>query len=84
MIMAFLNLVLTCVITATIRKREKLENNSDQDSILKDILDQKQELRIKRHQINVLTVGLFIYSVLFVTLAIIAEVKIYEEENNFI
>jgi hypothetical protein len=83
MIMAFLILVLTCIITATLRRREKLEDNLDQNSFLKDILDQKEQMRIKKHQINILAVGLFIYAILFVTLAIIAEVKVYEEENNF-
>ena len=72
--LSLLNLVLTIVIIKEFKANER-QNTSreDDDEIIKLALCQKRDFKMKRHQIRILALGLFLYAAVFATLSIIAD-----------
>lgn len=77
-ILALLNLILTIVIIRQFKTREGRELSDQEDEIMNEFLKQKQDAKLKRFQIRMLSRGLFIYTTLFGILSIIGDLFVFD------
>lgn len=82
--MAMLNLVLTVFIIREFKAKERSQLLSpEQRQVLNDMLNQQKDAQVKRFQITVMSIGLFIYTLLFVILSVLGDQLIYINESAF-
>jgi hypothetical protein len=48
-------------------------NNKEKEMVIREVLGQKQDIKVKKHQMRVLSIGLLIYMILFFSITILAD-----------
>ena len=77
-VLAFTNLTLTIIINKNIDKVHYQLLSGDRSDEIEEIKDQKKQLNIKKRQISILSVGLFIYATFFLVVMILAQLMVFD------